>query len=52
MARITVEDCLQNVKNRFELVLVSSKRARELMLTGTDATVEWGKRQSDCRRLA
>ena len=30
MARITVEDCLENVENRFELVLVASKRARQL----------------------
>jgi DNA-directed RNA polymerase subunit omega len=41
MARVTVEDCLKNVKNRFELVLVAAKRARELMLTGTDAKVTW-----------
>jgi DNA-directed RNA polymerase subunit omega len=32
MARITVEDCLENVDNRFQLVLVASKRARQLML--------------------
>lgn len=30
MARITVEDCLDHVDNRFELVMVSSKRARQL----------------------
>ena len=30
MARVTVEDCLENVDNRFELVLVSTKRARQL----------------------
>ncbi len=30
MARITVEDCLQNVDNRFQLVLVATKRARQL----------------------
>lgn len=30
MARITVEDCLKNVSNRFELVLIASKRARQL----------------------
>ncbi|MEO0423649.1 MAG: DNA-directed RNA polymerase subunit omega [Pseudomonadota bacterium] len=30
MARITVEDCLGSVDNRFELVLVASKRARKL----------------------
>jgi len=31
MARITVEDCLQNVDNRFELVHLASQRARQLM---------------------
>jgi DNA-directed RNA polymerase subunit omega len=30
MSRITVEDCLQKVNNRFELVMLASKRAREL----------------------
>lgn len=30
MARITVEDCLDNVENRFELVRIASKRARQL----------------------
>lgn len=31
MARVTVEDCLKNVKNRFELVIIAAKRARQLM---------------------
>jgi DNA-directed RNA polymerase subunit omega len=39
MARITVEDCLDHVDNRFELVLVSSKRARQLATGGKDALV-------------
>lgn len=30
MARITVEDCLQVVNNRFELVMMAAKRARQL----------------------
>ena len=30
MARITVEDCLQNIENRFELVLTATKRARQI----------------------
>lgn len=30
MARITVEDCLEHVDNRFQLVLVATKRARQL----------------------
>jgi DNA-directed RNA polymerase subunit omega len=32
MARVTVEDCLENVDNRFELVLVASKRARQIAM--------------------
>jgi len=32
MARITVEDCLPFVKNRFELVLLASKRARQIAM--------------------
>ena len=34
MARITVEDCLDHVDNRFELVLVGSKRARQIATMG------------------
>jgi DNA-directed RNA polymerase subunit omega len=32
MARLTVEDCLPNVNNRFDLVLLASKRARQIAL--------------------
>jgi DNA-directed RNA polymerase subunit omega len=39
MARITVEDCLQVVENRFELVLMATKRARQLS-KGAQALVE------------
>ena len=39
MARITVEDCLDNVDNRFELVMVSSKRARQIQIEGKDPMV-------------
>jgi DNA-directed RNA polymerase subunit omega len=31
MARITVEDCLERVPNRFELVLLASRRAKQLL---------------------
>ena len=34
MARITVEDCLDYVDNRFELVMVGSKRARQITVDG------------------
>jgi DNA-directed RNA polymerase subunit omega len=39
MARITVEDCLDKVDNRFELVMVSSKRARQIQTGGRDPLV-------------
>lgn len=45
MARVTVEDCLKNVKNRFELVIIAAKRARQLM-RGKDAHVEWDNDKS------
>ena len=40
MARVTVEDCLDNVDNRFDLVLVASKRARQLAVEGKEPLVE------------
>ena len=39
MARITVEDCLDNISNIFEMVLVASKRARRIA-HGADPLVE------------
>lgn len=41
MARITVEDCLDHVDNRFELVMVSSKRARQLAVGGKQPHLPW-----------
>ncbi|QXP84294.1 DNA-directed RNA polymerase subunit omega [Methylococcus sp. ANG] len=41
MARITVEDCLDNVENRFQLVLLASKRARVLARHPDEAKVAW-----------
>lgn len=40
MARVTVEDCLDNVENRFQLVLVATKRARQLA-NGATPFVDW-----------
>ena len=40
MARVTVEDCLDHVDNRFQLVLMGAKRARQLAY-GADAGLEW-----------
>jgi DNA-directed RNA polymerase subunit omega len=39
MARITVEDCLEHLDNRFDLVLVASRRARQLQTGGKDPLV-------------
>ncbi|XOV86154.1 MAG: DNA-directed RNA polymerase subunit omega [Pseudomonadota bacterium] len=39
MARVTVEDCLENVENRFELVMVSSRRARQIATEGKEPLV-------------
>ncbi|NHN76911.1 DNA-directed RNA polymerase subunit omega [Azotobacter chroococcum] len=41
MARVTVEDCLDNVDNRFELVMLASKRARQLATGGKEPRVAW-----------
>lgn len=41
MARITIEDCLKQVPNRFQLVLIVAKRARQLALGAAEATVAW-----------
>jgi len=41
MARVTVEDCLEHVDNRFELVMVASKRARQLATLGKEPKVDW-----------
>lgn len=39
MARITVEDCLKNIDNQFDLVMVAAKRARRIA-NGADPLVE------------
>ena len=44
MARITVEDCLDNVENRFDLVMLATKRARQLATGGKEPLV---KEESD-----
>lgn len=41
MARVTVEDCLENMENRFELVLVAARRARQLQTGGKEPRVAW-----------
>ena len=39
MARVTVEDCLEKIDNRFKLIMVASKRARQIA-SGTEPLVE------------
>lgn len=43
MARVTVEECLDFVDNRFELVLVAAKRAHQLSSGGYRSTLDVGK---------
>lgn len=46
MARVTVEDCLKVVNNRFDLVLIAAKRARQLMRGSVDSKVPWDNDKS------
>ena len=39
MARLTVEDCLENITNRYDLVLLASKRTRQLLM-GSEPLIE------------
>ena len=39
MARVTVSDCLEKLDNRFELVLLASRRARQIM-DGAEPSLE------------
>jgi DNA-directed RNA polymerase subunit omega len=41
MARVTVEDSLENVDNRFQLVLVATRRARQLARGTSQPTLPW-----------
>ena len=41
MATITVEDCLEKIPSRFDLIHMASKRARQLSTTSREPLVEW-----------
>jgi DNA-directed RNA polymerase subunit omega len=41
MARVTVEDCLEKIDSRFELIVLASKRARFLSLSDQEPRVDW-----------
>jgi len=40
MARITVEDCLKKIPNRYEMVKLAAKRVKQLAIDGRDPTVD------------
>jgi len=42
LARITVEDCLKRIPNRFEMVKLAAKRARQIALDGREPTIDSG----------
>ncbi len=42
MARVTVEDAVEKIGNRFDLVLVAARRARQIATEGKDAHVPMG----------
>ena len=41
MARVTVEDCLDKVPTRYDLIILAAKRARQLATGGRRATLDW-----------
>ncbi len=41
MARVTVEDCVKQIPNRFELVLEATRRARKLISGAAQPCLEW-----------
>lgn len=41
MARVTVEDCVKQIPNRFELVLEATKRARKLISGAAQPCLDW-----------
>ena len=51
MARVTVEDCVIKIPNRFELVLLAAQRARD-MAAGAPADARSRQRQEPGRRAA
>jgi DNA-directed RNA polymerase omega subunit len=51
MARVTVDDCLKKIPNRFQLTLVATYRARQMTM-GSTPMVEADKRQADGDRVA
>lgn len=46
MARVTIEDCLKQIPNRFELVLIASERARALAMGSAEPVIPWDNHKS------
>ena len=46
MARVTIEDCIKHISNRFKLVLVATRRARELSNGSADPMVPWNNNKA------
>ena len=40
MARITVEDCLKKIPNRYEMVKLAAKRVKQLAIDGREPTID------------
>ena len=51
MARVTVEDCLDKVPTRYDLIILAAKRARQLAVGGRRATLEWQNDKSTVMAL-
>lgn len=50
MARVTVEDCMEQVGNQFELTMIAAKRARQLA-RGANAHLDWEEDKSTVMAL-
>ena len=51
MARVTVEDCIEKVENRFDLIIAASQRAREIS-NGVQIEVEKDREEESVKSLA
>jgi len=51
MARVTIEDCLDQVDNRFALVMLAAKRARQILNRNGEAMIEAPKNKEAVKAL-
>lgn len=52
MARVTVQDAVEKIGNRFDLVLVAARRARQMQVGGKDPLVPEENDKNHCNRAA